>query len=585
MVERRRESSVPSDDTGTVEEVGSEQATPEARTDVAARVLGRLRRTSSPRVLRIAASIAGGVAVCTGFPPFNWWWSAFIGFMLLAWVLTHSSTTKAGGFGYGFLFGLAFYVPLLPWIGSFVGTVPWLALSAMEALFPAVFGLLAVVVRRLPGWSLWLACLWVLGEWLKSTFPFGGFPWGVVGFSQDNGPLLAIAHFGGVSLVSFAVALVGFSLAAIAIEAHLWWRGDHPARRLLPPAVLLPGVSVALVLLTVALATPYVRQSGAGAIDDPTTTVAAVQGNVPRLGLEFNAQRRAVLDNHVKETLRLAEDIRAGRAPQPNVVIWPENSSDIDPIVNRDAADQINAAVDAIRAPILVGAVVAAPGYTPQDPQATNTVIVWDPATGPGERHDKKIVQPFGEYLPWRGFFRLLSSFADRAGYFVPGSGNGVVHAAGIPIGVTTCWELIFDRAARESVLNGAQFIAVPTNNATFDEMMSSQFLGFARMRAVEHDRYVVVAGTTGISAVISPDGRELARTKFFEPAYLDAQIRLKSGLTPATRWSPLIQGLIVIAGAAAVAAAMLHNKTFARRRRKVTDRGDVEEAEDEGVA
>ncbi len=532
----------------------------------------RLRRILGPRALRIAASIAAGLLVCTGFPPFDWWVSPFVGFMLLAWVMTHSSTSRAGGFGYGFLFGLAFYVPLLPWIGSFVGTVPWLALSAMEALFPAVFGLLAVVVRRLPGWSLWLACLWALAEWLKSTVPFGGFPWGVVGYSQDGGPMLVIAHFGGAPLVSFAVALVGFSVAAIAIEAYRWWRGDHPAGHHLPPAVMLPGVSVALVLLTVALATPYVRQSGAGAIDDPTTTVAAVQGNVPRLGLDFNAQRRAVLDNHVKETLRLAEDVRAGRAAQPNVVIWPENSSDIDPIVNRDAADQINAAADAIRAPILVGAVVAAPGYTPQDPQATNTVIVWDPVGGPGERHDKKIVQPFGEYLPWRGFFRLLSSFADRAGYFVPGTGNGVVHAAGIPIGVTTCWEVLFDRAARESVLNGAQFIAMPTNNATFDELMSAQFLGFARLRAVEHDRYVVVAGTTGISAVIGPDGHELGRTAFFEPAYLDAQIRLKSGLTPATRWGPVVQGVVVFAGAAALAAAMLQNGMFARRRRRATD-------------
>jgi apolipoprotein N-acyltransferase len=542
-------------------------------TEVASAFVARLRRTLGPRAIRIAASIAAGVLVCISFPPFNWWLSTFVAFGLLAWVMSHPSTTKAGGFGYGFLFGLAFYVPLLPWISGFVGSLPWLALSALEALFPAVFGLLAVVVRRLPGWPVWFACLWVLAEWLKSTVPFGGFPWGVVGFTQDNSPLLVIAHVGGVPLVSFAVALVGFSLGAIIMEAVRWWQTDHHTGRIVLPAVVVPGASVALVLLTVALATPYVRQSGAGAGEDPTTTVAAVQGNVPRLGLEFNAQRRAVLDNHVRETLRLAEDVRAGRAPQPAVVIWPENSSDIDPIANRDAADQIAVAADAIRAPILVGAVVSAPGYTPEDPQATNTVIVWDGANGPGERHDKKIVQPFGEYLPWRSFFRLLSSFADRAGYFVPGDGNGVVHAAGIPIGVTTCWEVIFDRAARESVLNGAQFIAVPTNNATFDESMSAQQLAFARLRAVEHDRFVVVAGTTGISAVIGPDGRELARTAFFEPAYLDAQIRLKTSLTPATRWGPLIQGLIVIAGAAALVGAMLHNGTFAekfaRRRHK----------------
>lgn len=539
-----------------------------------ARLRGALLRGAAPRAVRIAASIAAGILVCVSFPPFGWWFASFVAFGLLAWVLSHPSTTKAGGFGYGFLFGLAFYVPLLPWISGFVGAMPWLALSAMEALFPAVFGLLAVVVRKLPGWPVWFACLWVLSEWLKSTVPFGGFPWGVVGYAQDDGPLLVVAHFGGVPLVSFAVALVGFGLGAIAMEAARWWRTDHHSGRLDLPAILVPGASVALVLVIVAAGTPFVRRSGVGAGDDPTTTVAAVQGNVPRLGLDFNAQRRAVLDNHVSETLRLAEDVRAGRSPQPDVVIWPENSSDIDPIVNKDAADQIGAAVDAVDAPILVGAVVAAPGYTPEDPQATNTVIVWDGANGPGERHDKKIVQPFGEYLPWRSFFRKLSSFADRAGYFVPGAGDGVVHAAGIPIGVTTCWEVIFDRAARESVLNGAQFLAVPTNNATFDESMSAQLISFARLRAVEHDRFVVVAGTVGISAVIGPDGQELARTGFFEPAYLDSQIRLKTSLTPATRWGPAIQGLIVIAGVAGLAWAMLHNGSladkFARRRKKV---------------
>ena len=545
------------------------------------RAWDRSRRAIGPRLPRLIAAFGAGMLACTSFPPFGWWFLAFGAFALLTWVLTHGSTTKAGGFGYGLLFGLAFYVPLLPWISGLVGPVPWLALSLLQALFPAVFGLLAVTVRRLPGWPVWFACLWVLAEWLKSTIPFGGFPWGVIGFTQSDSPLLAIAHFGGAPLVSFAVVLVGVGLGAVGLEAFRWWRSDH-AERAVPPAVLLPGVSVALVLLTVALATPYVRQSGVGAGEEPTATVAAVQGNVPRLGLDFNAQRRAVLDNHVRETLRLAEDVRTGRAPQPAVVIWPENSSDIDPIANRDAAEQITVAADAIRAPILVGAVVAAPGYTRDNPVANNSVIVWDGATGPGDRHDKKIVQPFGEYLPWRGFFRLLSSYADRAGFFVPGAGNGVVTAAGIPIGVTTCWEVIFDRAARESVLNGAQFLAVPTNNATFDEAMSAQQLSFARLRAVEHDRYVVVAGTTGISAVIGPDGRELGRTQFFEPAYLDAQIRLKTGLTPATQWGPVVQGLLIVVGAAAVAAAMLHNGIFARRRRRAAGADDTSTKSDD---
>ena len=427
--------------------------------------------------------------------------------------------------------------------------------------------------------TFWFAALWVAAEWLKSTVPFGGFPWGVVAFSQTDGPLLPLAQLGGAPLVSFAVALIGFSLTAIALEAIRHWRHDHgtgaaPGPQA-PPAVFIPGICIVVVLLLTVLAWPHVRKAGAGSGDDPAINVAAVQGNVPRLGLDFNAQRRAVLDNHVHETKELAEDVRAGRAPQPTVVIWPENSSDIDPLVNADAAELISAASSAIHAPILVGTVLAAPEYTRDNPVTTNSVIVWDGANGPGDRHDKAIVQPFGEYLPWRSFFRLLSSYADRAGYFVPGDGSGVVTAAGVPIGVTTCWEVIFDRAARQSVLNGAQLLAVPANNATFDEPMSLQQLAFARLRAVEHDRYVVVAGTTGVSAIVAPDGHVLERTEFFQPAYLDRQVRLKTDLTLATRWGPVIDSVLIGVGVAALLVAMLHNRNLMRRRKAVAEHRD----------
>lgn len=539
-----------------------------------ARLLRGFGAALPPRLVRLGVAVFAGLLLCISFPPIGWWWSAVPALGLLSWVLVEARTTPAGGFGYGLLFGLAFYIPLLPWISGLVGPVPWLALSVMEALFPALFGLFAVAVRRLPGWPLWFALVWSLQEWLKSSVPFGGFPWGVVGFGQANGPFLSLAQLGGVPLLSFAIALLGTSLCALALEIVRWYRHSgadkadgHPGL----PAVVLPGICIFAVLLSTALVAPRVRQAGIGAGNEPSITVAAVQGNVPRLGLEFNSQRRAVLDNHVQETVQLAEDVRAGRAQQPQFVIWPENSSDIDPMTNADAAQQIAVAARAVGAPILVGAVIARPDWTPDNPTASNSVVVWDPVSGPGERHDKQIVQPFGEYLPWRSFFRRLSSYADRAGYFVPGGGTGVVHAAGVPIGVATCWEVIFDRALRESVRNGAQVLAVPTNNATFDQNMSEQQLAFAKVRAVEHDRYLVVAGTTGISAVIAPDGHEISRTQFFTPAYLDAQVRLKTAQTPATRWGPAVQWALVSAAVAVLVAAMLHNGWFMRplRRRR----------------
>jgi apolipoprotein N-acyltransferase len=314
-----------------------------------------------------------------------------------------------------------------------------------------------------------------------------------------------------------------------------------------------------------------VRHSGTGSGDEPLVTAAAVQGNVPRLGLDFNAQRLAVLRNHLRETLKLADDVHAGRAPQPQFVVWPEDASEVDPLRNRDAAQQIAVAAEAIKAPILVGALTEVPGRPPDAPAEMNTVIVWNPRTGPADRHDKRIVQPFGEYLPWRGFFRHLSALADWAGYIVPGKGTGVVHAAGIPVGVATCWEVIFDRALRDSVRNGAQVLAVPANNANFNKTMSEQQLAFAKVRAVENDRYAVVASNTGISAVVTPDGRELARTGFFQPGYLDTQLHLKTTLTPAAKWGPIVQGVLVVAAVAVLLAAMLHNGWFTGLNRRLS--------------
>ena len=210
---------------------------------------------------------------------------------------------------------------------------------------------------------------------------------------------------------------------------------------------------------------------------------------------------------------------------------------------------------------------LAGPGYSRDNPVSTNSVIVWDPATGPGDRHDKQIVQPFGEYLPWRGFFSHFSPYADRAGYFVPGNGTGVVNAAGVPIGVDHLLGGDLRPRGRANRCSTAPSCSRcrPTT-PLFGEAMSDQQLAFGRLRAVEHDRYVVVAGTTGISAVIAPDGQVLARTAFFEPAYLDAQVRLKTQFTPATRWGPIVVGVLVGSALRLVIAAIMHNGGFVRR-------------------
>lgn len=222
-----------------------------------------------------------------------------IGIALLVLVVRGQSARWA--FGWGYLSRLGFFVPLLPWVGVYVGDTPWLALSAVQAIAFGVFGVLAASVQRLPAAPIWVACAWIATEAVRAGVPFGGFPWGRIAFGQADGPLQALARFGGAPAVGFTVAAIGATLATcvVLLVSHRW-------RTALAGFVGVTAVSV--------LGVTFSGSPGTGQI----VTVALVQGNVPRrLGLDFNAQRRAVLDNHVARTLQLGADIAAGESAAP----------------------------------------------------------------------------------------------------------------------------------------------------------------------------------------------------------------------------------------------------------------------------
>jgi apolipoprotein N-acyltransferase len=480
-----------------------------------------------------------GVVLYLSFPPRDLWWLAPLVFAVLGPTLRGVRARR--GFLLGFVFGLAFLVPLLSWTGGFVGALPWLALSGAEGLFFGLAGAGMAVTARLPVAPLWGAAIWVGMEAVRSRVPFGGLPWGRVGFGQPEGLFLPTASIGGVPLLSFVTVLAGLALGELVRRLV-----RREVRATVVPAVLLV---VALAAGPVAGLVPA-TQNG----PDEQITVAAIQGNVPRLGLDFNAQRRAVLDNHVKVTEQLAADVAAGRQPQPDVVLWPENSSDIDPFRNADAALEISQAAAAVKAPILVGSVLVN-----DDRTTSNSVLVWDPVAGPVARNDKRRIQPFGEYMPWRSFFRLFSSYVDRAGDFVPGPGPGVLAAGGADIGITICWEVAFDDLVADSVSAGATMLAVPSNNATFGlSEMTYQQLAMSRIRAVEHDRPTVVATTSGVSATIDTDGTVTGRTGQFVPGTLVAVESLKDTTTLATRLRSVPEWVLTALGVSAIAAAVV---------------------------
>jgi apolipoprotein N-acyltransferase len=282
--------------------------------------------------------------------------------------------------------------------------------------------------------------------------------------------------------------------------------------------------------------------------------VAVIQGNVPRAGLDFNAQRRAVLDNHVQQTLELAAAVDAGREAQPDVVIWPENSSDIDPYLNEDAARVISRAAEAIGAPILVGAVADGPGRF-----ISNTAIVWDPEDGPGDTYVKRHPVPFGEYVPARSFFRMFSAEVDRVRRdFFAGQEVGVLDMNGVRVGDLICFEVVYDGLVHDVVDEGAGMVVVQTNNATFgftDE--SEQQLAMSRLRAVEFGRTVVVAATSGISAVVAPDGSLARSSELFTSAVFVEEIAQRTSTTVALRLGAAPEWALTALGVGALLAAV----------------------------
>lgn len=487
-------------------------------------------------LLRLLAAAASGLCIYASYEPLGWSWAAPVGVALLYWALQGNIGWKQGLL-IGLIQGMGLYLLLLPWVGEFVGAMPFIALSIYLAIFSGVFGAFSpALLRRRWGWLQWIV-VYVALEWLRSNYPFGGFAWVRLAWGQINSPLVWFAPYGGPALVTFATLVCGVGIARSIQKA---WGSRHLS------AIFNRSLALTLGVIVLAIGTQQLTQAYRPA-DVGTTEVAAIQGNVPRMGLDFNAQRSAVLRNHSQETKVLAVD-----GIRPDFVIWPENASDINPLSDATAGSLIDDAANAVDAPILVGTI------TRDEVGMRNTMLVWDPETGVGDYHHKKYLQPFGEWMPWRDFFRNFSELVDLAGDFQPGTGSGVVNirnantGESIPVGISTCYEVAFDASGRDAVANGAQILTTPTNNATFGFTdMTYQQLAMSRFRAIELDRAVVVAATSGVSAMVDHNGTVLADTRIFTPDYLVADMSLRDTTTFAVRYGTWIEYIFVVLGAA----------------------------------
>ncbi|MEV0237271.1 apolipoprotein N-acyltransferase [Nonomuraea sp. NPDC050786] len=520
---------------------------------------------------RVAAGVVGGLALYTAFPPLDWWVCAPLGIGLIVASLYGTRPRRAAWLG--FLAAVVFLLPTLAWVRA-IGDDVWLMLVVTESVFYAVMAALAALVFRLRAWPLWFGGLWVAMEWARGLVPVGGFPWARVAFSQSESLFTEYAALGGAPLVSFAVALCGALLAYAALVKPRAIPRPEPVPApsdgvLTPHDAPTPGagarpeagsgvkgavwrravpVGVALAVPVLTLAIPRPGDEGR------TVNVGIVQGNVPGRGMGFLGDEPAVvLKNHANETKRLAQAVREGKLPKPDFVALPENSTDIDPYTDAYARQIIQDSVQDVGVPTLIGAVVSI-----GDENRATRSLVWDPKTGPGAYYDKQHLVPFGEYTPFKEIVLALWERASLVGrQSVAGDKPGDLKLGPVTIGAVNCYEVAYDDTVRGTVRAGGSPLVMQANNATYAlSNLPPQQLAMYKLRAVEHNRAVVAAATTGISANIGPDGKVSWRTRELVADMNVVKVPVRTRETIATKVGAVPEWALMMMGAAAAGVA-----------------------------
>lgn len=415
----------------------------------------------------------------------------------------------------GLVFGLAFMGPLIWWMNA-VDPWAWVALVAIEALFLAVITLLLRTAAQAPWWPVWVAALWTAGEQVRGAFPLSGFPWGRLAHTAIDTPMEGWVRLVALPATSFLMALVA-GLLVVAVS-----------RRRLSALVAAAAIPVVGLFLPVGIAD-----------DAGTLKVAVVQGNTPGPFLQW--PRSEIFRLHVAQTERIDEPV--------DLVLWPENGSDLDVFNEAYARDEVTRLSRELGAPILVGALLDGP--TPDT--SYNASVLVDENGPDDDIYLKQNIVPYGEYVPFR---QQLGPLVPRFDRDIPrdilaGDEPGAMKVAGTTIGLTICWDIAYDGAVHGAVDRGAQLLAVQTSNASFMDfgrgVQPQQQWAISRLRAIETGRWVTVASTNGISGVVDATGDVVERADVKRPQTIVEEVQLALGTTPATRYGGVITLVIYV--------------------------------------
>ena len=437
-------------------------------------------------VIFLAAFLASAA-----FAPIGIWYLAVLGYALL---LRKLSTTSQP-IWLAFLFGLVYNAIVLNWSGKFVGALPWLLLSLLQSLFYLPVGIVAKRFRNI--W--WIIFTLLAMELLRANFPFGGFGWTRIAFSQVQSPALKVVSFGGVLALSAMTLVFAALLTRISLANLLW-----------------------AILIFLGLAILPFNPQGSGSLK-----LLAIQGNTPSIGLDFNSRAKAVFDLHRDATYRFAK-------AKYDAIIWPENAVDIDPSAYPEVAQDIAKLNFKTQTPLIAGVVLQ------RDGSPENASVMYDKNGDVKSTYIKRGLTPFGEFMPLRGLAEFISPYAKSVTDFKAGELLQVHKIGANPIGPVICYEIINDHLVREMVANSTGLI-VQTNSATFAGTSESrQQLAITRIRAIENSRSILSVSTIGISALIDNNGRVVSQTKEDTQAYLEAEMQLNTYSTWANRFGYL---------------------------------------------
>ena len=444
---------------------------------------------------RLPLALAAGLLVALTVPPWGFWPLAFQGIGLLACALDGQRARRRALLGLGF--GVGLFGPTLFWISEFhvVGFV--LLLFLVGSYFAIAMAAVPADRSRAASFAA-LPAAFVLAEWLRGIAPFGGLPMGGLPLGLATSPLVPSARIGGAPLLTGLGVAVGVALAAACFRR---WK---PAAALVALAVLLSAAGV-------------VAPDGTGG---ERLDVTVVQGGGPR---GFRA-----VDTDPDDVLLAHLDVTEGVRPPVDLVLWPENTIDVDTLEGSVEADALSAvAVD-------TGATVVA-GVTEDagDDNFQNVAVAWDPDGRIVDRYVKVHRVPFGEYVPLRGILERLVDLSVRPRDAVAGEGTGLLRTPAGDFGVAISYEVFFGDRGRAAANAGAELLLVPTNAASFTtSQVPTQEVAAAQLRAWEMGRDVVMSAPTGYGAFVDHEGRVRSRTTLSRAELLRGRPQLRTGRT-----------------------------------------------------